>query len=81
MAKKYKKSGLSRFFIVSCGVLFLFLHHFLHAFPSLAVDDVDEVNAGRQIADIHRELFTFAFDRGNALAKGVDDFGLLKVFL
>lgn len=42
---------------------FLFLHHFLHAFPSLAVGNVDEVDAGRQIAIVHSELFAFSFGR------------------
>ena len=52
----------------------LFLHHLLHAFSAFAVDDVDEVDACWQIADVHRELFALAFDHGNTLAESVDDF-------
>ena len=57
----------------------LFLHHLLHAFPSLAVGDVDKIDARGQGAEVHRELFALAFDRGHALAEGVDDLGLLEV--
>ena len=58
----------------------LFLHHLLYAFPSFAVGDVDKIDARRKVANVHRELFAFAFGRGHALAEGVEHFGLLEVF-
>ena len=57
----------------------LFLHHFLHTFPSLAVGDVDKIDARGQVTDVQCELFAFTLDRGHALAEGVDDLGLLEV--
>ena len=58
----------------------LFLHHLPYAFPSLTVGDVDEIDASRQVANVHRDLLALAFDRGHALAEGVDDSGGFQFF-
>ena len=49
-----------------------FLHHLAHALPSLAVGDVDEVDAGGQVGDVDVQRLAFARGRGHLLPERVE---------